>query len=368
MAKVYTLAFVLNIPGAAGDSVCLMQRFLRPHVQYSHPHFQHHAAHHGDRPEHEYARRAHASVSTPAIGESSATSMAQAKPFAPNAGHVALATTNQSANQSTQVGSGRNASQGLWVAVMSSSSNLQKRHTIRNTWKKFERELNGAVEVRFILCSDGYSRGMRNQLISEFKTFGDTVTLDCPEGYYHGLLTKKVYATMMYFLNQVDQRFDTFMKADDDAFLFLPEIYDAVRQNTAENFYMGQMLDPEEPFRSPDHKWYEPVENWPDIWPRAASGSGYILDRPLLERMLTKDWENTQKLFLYNEDKAVATWVKFEVEQRDQRVEFVDLPGKDGVPSTSKPLLIYHHIGVSVMNCLWREVAVRKLSVDKCRS
>lgn len=359
IVNLYTLAFVLNIPGAAGDPVCLLQRFLRPHVPYSQPH-SHHAAHHGDRPEHAYA---HPSVSTSAIGESTSISTAQAEPLVPNAG-VALATTNQS----TQVGSGRNKSKAMWVGVMSSSSNLQKRHTIRNTWKKFERELNGAVEVRFILCSDGYSRGMRNQLISEFKTFGDTVTLDCPEGYYHGLLTKKVHATMMYFLNQVDQRFDTFMKADDDAFLFLPDIYEAVRQNTAENFYMGQMLDPEEPFRSPDNKWYEPVENWPDIWPRAASGSGYILDRPLLERMLTKDWENTQKLFLYNEDKAVATWVKFEVEQRDQRVEFVDLPGKDGVPSTVKPLLIYHHIGVSVMNCLWREVAVRKQSVDKCRS
>jgi len=303
-------------------------------------------------------------VLTSAKGDSTASST-RSELSANVEGYTAsLATTNQS----VKVVSGRNASKGLWVAVMSSSSNLQKRHTIRNTWKKFDRELNGAVEVRFILCSDGYSRGMRNQLISEFKTFGDTITLDCPEGYYHGLLTKKVYATMMYFLNQVDHRFDTFMKADDDAFLFLPEIYDAVRQNTAENFYMGQMLDPEEPFRSPDHKWYEPVENWPDIWPRAASGSGYILDRPLLERMLVNDWDNTKKLFLYNEDKAVATWVKFEVEQRDQRVEFVDLPGKDGVPSTSKPLLIYHHIGVSVMNCLWREVAVRKLSVDKCRS
>lgn len=355
MFAIFTLlAFVFNVPGvvARSDGVCLLQRFLRPHSAHTHhPH---------RRVEEDFAS-AQPSIPSDGHGDRSVSSNGAEDV-------LSLVSTGQETEAGTQVGVGRNASNGMWVAVLSSSSNLQKRHTIRNTWKKFERELNGAVEVKFILCSDGYSRGMRNQLISEYKTFGDTITLDCPEGYFHGLLTKKVYATMMYFLNQVDKRFDTFMKADDDTFMFLPEIYEAVRQNTADNFYMGQMLDPEEPYRDPDHKWFEPVENWPDMWPRAASGSGYILDRQLLERMLEKDWDNTQKLFLYNEDKAVATWVKFEVEKRDQRVEYVDLPGKDGVPSTAKPLLIYHHIGVSVMNCLWREVAVRKLSVDKCRN
>lgn len=344
-AMVSVLVFVFSIPGVAAhpDAVSLLQQFLRPHIKSSHPY--HHHAHRAERvPAHSFSASGRAEH---------------------HAEHLAsLASTNHSIT----VEDGRNPSKAMWVAVPSSPHNTQKRDSIRNTWKKFERELNGAVEVKFILCSDGYNEGVRKQLMSEHERYGDTITLDCSEGYFHGMLTKKVYSAMKYFLDHVDGRFDTFMKADDDAFLFLPQIYHAVKQNTAANFYMGQMLDPEEPFRSPDHKWYEPVENWPEkMWPRAASGSGYVLDRPLLERMLIDDTLE-EKLLLYNEDKAVGAWVKYEVEQRGQRVEFVDLPGKDGLPSTPKPLLIYHHIGVSVMNCLWRQVAVRKRSVDVCRS
>merc|ERR1719465_322220 len=58
------------------------------------------------------------------------------------------------------------------------------------------------------------------------------------------------------------------------------------------------MLESEQPFRDPKHKWYEPVENWPGIWPRAASGSGYLLDRALLSHMLVDDSAHQEALSL----------------------------------------------------------------------
>jgi len=166
----------------------------------------------------------------------------------------------------------------IWIGVVSSAHNFHRRYTIRNTWMHFIEELNGGIQVKFVLCDEGYTSGLRSQLIQEYEQYGDMVVLDCPEGYAKGLLTKKVHAAMMYFLGQVDDHFDTFMKADDDAFVFLPELLATVRRNTAPNFYIGQMLESEQPFRDPKHKWYEPVENWPGIWPRAASGLG------------TRDW------------------------------------------------------------------------------
>lgn len=256
----------------------------------------------------------------------------------------------------------------IWVGVTSSAHNFQRRYTIRNTWMHFINQLNGGIEVKFVLCDEGYTSGLRAQLIQEYEQYGDMVVLDCPEGYAQGLLTKKVHASMMYFLGQVDEHYDTFMKADDDAFVFLPELLATVRRNTAPFFYIGQMLESEQPFRDPKHKWYEPVENWPGIWPRAASGSGYLLDRSLLSHMLVDDWQHIKRLFLYNEDKAIGTWVKFEVEERGRDVEYVDLPGRDGIPKTEKPLVIYHHIGSTAMQCLWQKVALHHASVETCRS
>jgi hypothetical protein len=255
----------------------------------------------------------------------------------------------------------------IWVGITSSARNFQRRYTIRNTWMHFTNELNGGIEVKFVLCDEGYTSGLRAQLIQEYEQYSDMVVLDCPEGYAQGLLTKKVHASMMYFLGQVDEHYDTFMKADDDAFVFLPELLATVRRNTAPNFYMGQMLESEQPFRDPKHKWYEPVENWPGIWPRAASGSGYLLDRALLSHMLVDDWQHIKRLFLFNEDKAIGKWVKFEVEERGRQVEYVDLPGRDGVPKTQKPLVIYHHIGATAMQCLWQKVALHHASAELCQ-
>jgi len=268
------------------------------------------------------------------------------------------------ANQSTVARTNSN----IWIGVVSSARNFQRRYTIRNTWMHFIEELNGGIQVKFVLCDEGYTSGLRSQLIQEYEQYGDMVVLDCPEGYAKGLLTKKVHAAMMYFLGQVDDKFDTFMKADDDAFVFLPELLATVRRNTAPNFYIGQMLESEQPFRDPKHKWYEPVENWPGIWPRAASGAGYLLDRGLLSHLLVDDWQHIKRLFLYNEDKAIGTWVKFEVEERGRNVEYVDLPGKDGIPKTEKPLVIYHHIGDRAMQCLWQKVALHHAAVDTCRA
>jgi beta-1,3-galactosyltransferase 1 len=266
------------------------------------------------------------------------------------------------ANASTRTNS------NIWIGVVSSAHNFHRRYTIRNTWMHFIEELNGGVQVKFVLCDEGYTSGLRSQLIQEYEQYGDMVVLDCPEGYAKGLLTKKVHAAMMYFLGQVDDHFDTFMKADDDAFVFLPELLTTVRRNTAPFLYIGQMLESEQPFRDPKHKWYEPVENWPGIWPRAASGAGYLLDRALLSHMLVDDWQHIKRLFLYNEDKAIGTWVKFEVEERGRNVEYVDLPGRDGIPKTDKPLVIYHHIGDRAMQCLWQKVALHHAAVDTCRA
>ena len=49
------------------------------------------------------------------------------------------------------------------------------------------------------------------------------------------------------------------------------------------------------------------------LWTGIVCRSGYLLDRSLLSHMLVDDWQHIKRLFLYNEDKAIGTWVKFEV-------------------------------------------------------
>lgn len=170
---------------------------------------------------------------------------------------------------------------------------------------------------------------------------------------------------MKHFTQHVEQKFNVFMKADDDAFVNVPRLLAKVAAYPAEHFYMGHMYEPCVPVRDPKNVFYEPMEVWPSDYPKSACGAGYVLDRGLVERMV-----RTQRAMLYNEDKAVGTWVAAEISD-GLKVDYVDLAAdvrknahlKDfdwfwfaGLKIPEFPMMVYHRLSPVEMACMWEHV------------
>jgi beta-1,3-galactosyltransferase 1 len=167
----------------------------------------------------------------------------------------------------------------LYIGVPSAASNRARRDVVRNTWLQSATPTAG-VQVAFYICGPNPSIEAENQ------EFRDIVMIPCSEGYGEGILTKKVFAMMEHFANHLDRNFTVFMKADDDAFVNMPQLLTSVSQQSAEHFYIGLMYPRCEPVRDENNVFYEPKDIWPGDYPASACGAGYVLDRGLVERMV----------------------------------------------------------------------------------
>lgn len=265
--------------------------------------------------------------------------------------------------------------QSVYIAVMTTPEARDRREVVRSSWMRLRAGAPGLGElpwtVRFFLCSeapDGQKLHHEDHLLDQEVTKNkDIVVVPCTEGYREGLLTKKVRAAMQYFVDHTDAAaYDTFMKADDDAFLYIPGILERLPPlDKDEHVYFGNFYEAGvTPDRRPESSWYEPESLWSGQYPRSAQGMGYGMDRGLLERILRSP--DVDQYMLYNEDRAVGVWVDMQ-KQRGTDITFVRVKGLDGYSKETSPeghnpstkvtdTQMYHHLDSEEMGCLAKEI------------
>jgi hypothetical protein len=272
----------------------------------------------------------------------------------------------------------------MFVAVVSSLPNGERRQEIRSMWQSAGKRYPTSLQYKFTLCTrDGIDVALQH----EQDVHRDLVFMDCEEGYLNGILTRKVASAMRYYLKLSH---DLFMKIDDDTYISTDRLCSFMDKQRIKgidilNSYMGVFAEGDETMvskhpviRDPNNQWYEPRQKYNfTFYPTAAKGGpGYILSRPMVAEIIRNNI--SEKFELNNEDKAVGYWVT--KLKSFGLVKYVNIPGTDGyeeqqwIVTTGKfkdyPHILHHHLDGVAIACL-HDVEFGndpKQSIDHCLS
>jgi len=266
----------------------------------------------------------------------------------------------------------------IFVAVVSSLDNAQRRNEIRAMWKTAGTNYESALQYKYALCtrgSDGAPEGaVTEALRQEQAEHGDVLFMDCEEGYLNGLLTRKVAESMRLYVSQFSN-LDLYMKIDDDTFISTDKLCDFMdyKHKQGVNFhkaYVGVFSEGNERvaqkhavIRDEESPWFEPPEKFAEEeYPTSAKGGpGYILPmatvKYIIKNGIDKDYE------LNNEDKAVGYWVRIVKQKGGGGLTYVNMQGTDGYeehdqwikkkgPWRKYPHVVHHHLDGKVIDCL----------------
>lgn len=209
----------------------------------------------------------------------------------------------------------------MFVAVFSAKFKEARRHAARWAWHGAKR-----TTVKFIMCS--YPPDPIAQ--QENKKYNDIAFIDCEEGYKHGILTKKLVATLLHYRKAYAQ-VPFFFKTDDDTFVRSGELLSAMKGANNPYVYGGLFyFHHNVPNRNPKSKWYQPPDVYPEKYYPAscAGGPGYVLSQALVDVIFNNSLP--ERYPLTNEDKAVGVWVNKAEEQTGLYVAKVRVAGTDG--------------------------------------
>mmetsp|Transcript_6809 Transcript_6809/g.18860 ORF Transcript_6809/g.18860 Transcript_6809/m.18860 type:complete len:398 (-) Transcript_6809:114-1307(-) len=283
----------------------------------------------------------------------------------------------------------------VFVNIFTSPELEDRRHGARNGWR-FAR----GASAWFVLCSridittarekHGKQQEMQEETQSELspedlsymqdvqakfeaaqeeaRVYGDILFLDCTEGYSNGRLTMKLEAAMRYYL-KATAGVPFFMKTDDDTFVKFNALLPVLQRERSENLLVGLIQRIAGPVvRNPAKKWYEPRSAWPEekyLSPTISGGPGYVVSRPLVEKIIQNDLP--RKYLLWNEDKALSVWI---IKLEDAHsIKRVNVHGTDGYTFdllarcltfmnsqwSEYDLILHHNLPPETVACLGRQ-------------
>jgi hypothetical protein len=255
----------------------------------------------------------------------------------------------------------------MFVAVFTTRGTpTAQRESLRRMWSEVDAD-SGHICVRYVVCEGNDVNSQ--SLLAESQAKKDILFLQCEEGYAQGLLTKKVITTMRAFhaarnnTNETCLNRPLFMKVDHDTFVsghrFRLGLSEAVSKY-GENIYAGVDLPTQPANRDPNSHWYEPLQTWPhpNYPPAMYGGPGYVLGRPVIQRILDDGIVDAH--FLWNEDRAVGVWVNV-LQSSGFAVNWVRVPGTNGFSWDfpvklglwgNYPYVLHHHVSQACIMCL----------------
>eukprot|EP00927_Polykrikos_kofoidii_P060410 TRINITY_DN553_c0_g1_i3.p1 TRINITY_DN553_c0_g1~~TRINITY_DN553_c0_g1_i3.p1 ORF type:complete len:2029 (-),score=310.97 TRINITY_DN553_c0_g1_i3:34-5280(-) len=240
-----------------------------------------------------------------------------------------LQLTPEATSNNTSVVDSMNVS--VFVAVFARrEKGSERRDRIRAMWEHAKNASGSNINVKFAICKgppEGEDPGLVESLNEEATTKGDLALLDCDEGYGGGALTKKLLASMEYYVDNFENSY--FMKIDDDTFISWKRYVHMINTKGHPLLYMGIEIGEGKPCRNESYLWYEPYETFAEaVFPRGMSGgSGYTLGRHLIEIIVRTGLGKSN--ILYNEDRSVGQWCKL-MEESGTDVQHVGFDGIDG--------------------------------------
>ncbi|CAM8890719.1 unnamed protein product [Rhodiola kirilowii] len=193
----------------------------------------------------------------------------------------------------------------MFIGILSATNHFAERMAIRKTWMQSSAIKSFDVVVRFFVALNT-RKGVNKVLKKEAAYFGDIVILPFMDHYE--LVVLKTIAICAYGV--VNTTASYVMKCDDDTFVRVDSVLNAIDQNASKNgsFYMGNMNLKHRPLRK--GKWAVNFEEWPSaVYPPYANGPGYIISSDIAKYIVGQHRSRSLKLFKM-EDVSMGMWVQ----------------------------------------------------------
>ena len=189
----------------------------------------------------------------------------------------------------------------LFILILSSIENVQRRNAIRETWLNPQQKLS-VVEYKFVVGNRN-DLELQEQLESEQKLHKDILVFqDIMDNF--DMLTHKVIETFKWVNKNI--KMDFLLKCDDDSFVLIDALLETIREENlpTTRFYWGYFRGRSLIKRT--GKWAEQDWNLCDKYLPFAFGGGYVLSSDLVTYIVT----NSHYLKLFrNEDVTVGAWL-----------------------------------------------------------
>ena len=191
----------------------------------------------------------------------------------------------------------------LLILVLSAPNLSKRRNAIRQTWMHAYKSRNVLATTRFLVGLLNLSEERLSLLKKEQDDNGDLLLLEDLNDSYKNL-SAKVLLGLKWTLEE-NKKFDYVIKTDDDSFVRIEGISDALRQmGCHEDIYWGYFIGnawPRDRGKWKEHEWLM----CPHYLPYAVGG-GYVLSQKVVKMMM----KFSDRLVLYhNEDTTVSSWL-----------------------------------------------------------
>ena len=175
----------------------------------------------------------------------------------------------------------RNSIPFIIILVPSAQKNIDKRRSIRNTWGQYARQLrlpkpyeSSSVKLAFLIGKDPNSTDNHVQT-HESKMYRDIVFGDFHDSYNN--LTRKILQGLIW-VNRFCPGSKYIVKADDDAFVHIPNLVEMIKKNPADQTgcIYGKLHPRSKVQRT--GKWEIPYDVYPmSEYPPYVTGGTYVI-------------------------------------------------------------------------------------------
>ena len=184
----------------------------------------------------------------------------------------------------------------LLILVTSAPGHFQQRKAIRNTWGRRRHISNVANKafqgssqpwITIFMVGSTSNISMQLQIAEEARREGDILLGDFIDDYRN--LTVKVQQGLCWALRNCNAKY--VLKTDDDCFVNTELItqFLEIHNKQTSRLYVGYAMKTLDVIRSKMNKWHVSKEAYPySRYPPYASGTGYLLSRDVLQKMVHK--------------------------------------------------------------------------------
>ncbi|XP_036383725.1 N-acetyllactosaminide beta-1,3-N-acetylglucosaminyltransferase 4-like [Megalops cyprinoides] len=172
----------------------------------------------------------------------------------------------------------------LLMVIKSTAAQVDRRAALRTTWGQ-EGVIRGKkVKLVFLLGrSQDSVKGYPLQRLLEYENrqFGDILQWDFVDSFFN--LTLKEIHFLSWFREEC-QTAQFVLKGDDDVFIHTGNMVEFLEdRNPSDHLFAGDIITQAYPIRDPKHKYFIPVEMYPNRqYPPYAGGGGYLMSRQMV--------------------------------------------------------------------------------------
>lgn len=236
----------------------------------------------------------------------------------------------------------------LFLGVLSSSGNVDRRNAIRDTWGGDKR----LYRVLFFV-SRPRDDAVFDSLRKEATDKGDVVVLGHVWESYENITYQTFEVCRAAY---VDGQATHVVKVDDDSYVRVGTVLREVAVMPRSKGFMGYIESPGGgPHRDPSNQWYVSREEWAsDRYPPWAHGTGYVVTMDVAREIAAGVPYRLRPDRLFKlEDISFGSWVEFVAQDRGWDIQLV-VSKRFNYGGCTAHDAVSHYIDAERQRCMWK--------------